>query len=157
MKVKIKKKPDKAKDILKKIESAFSKDPGVLVGLPKDSQPYPDGTPVQMVGLVHEFGSEKINMPERSFLRSTVSENKRAYLAFMKKLAKKVSRGEISGEDAMSLLGLKVVSDVKAKIVEIREPANTAGTIARKGSSNPLIDSAHMQNSITWMTKADAN
>lgn len=149
MKAKIKKSPDKAKSFVDKIDKAMGGD-GLLVGLPKNVQAYPDGTSVQLVGHVNEFGSDARGISERSFLRSTLGENKREYFVMMTGLAKKIVRGQITNEEAMQLLGLKVSSDVKQKIIDISEPPNTPATEAAKGSSNPLIDTAHMKDSITY-------
>ena len=78
-KVKIKKQPLKGIKKIEKIAKAMSGPDSVKVGLPKGSNDYPDGTSVIMVGAVQEFGSPSQNVPERSFLRSTVVEKRRAY------------------------------------------------------------------------------
>ena len=79
-KVKILSKPEKAIRELEKISIAMRKADSVMVGLPKGSNDYPDGTSVIMVGAVHEFGSPSKGIPQRSFLRSTVQEKRRSYM-----------------------------------------------------------------------------
>ena len=132
---------------MKKITNSESK---VRVGLPKNSNPYPDGTSVIMVGAVHEFGSDARNIPERSFLRSTVHQNRNEYKAFIRSLASAIIKGKLTADKALKILGLKVASDVQQKIVEIKHPPNTKVTIASKKSSNPLIDTGHLRQSITY-------
>ena len=42
---------------------------------------------------------------------------------------------------------------VQAKIVEVKTPANAISTVVNKKSSNPLIDTGHMRQSIRWEIK----
>ena len=149
-KVKIKRIPTKSIDKIKELKKLKKADYKVLVGLPVDSNPYPDGTSGILVGATHEFGSVSAGIPERSFLRSTVHENRREYLAIIRKIAIKIIEGAFTSEKALNLLGTKVAEDVKQKIVDLTSPPNTEGTIASKGSSNPLIDTGHLRQSITY-------
>lgn len=142
-KTRLKKKPINAIKALKKLSANVGKSGGVKVGFPKDSNAYPDGTSVIMVALVHEFGSPSQGIPERSYLRSTLVENKTKYKSFMKKLAKQVVSGKIDMKQALGLLGLKVEADIKDKITEISEPALTS----REG--NPLVLTGHLRRSVT--------
>lgn len=123
------------------------------MGLPANSNAYPDGTSVILVGATHEFGSESRQIPERSFLRSTIHENRRVYKLFIRALSKKLIKGEITADKALGLLGLKVSSDVKQKIVSLKSPPNAESTIKAKKSSNPLVDTAHLVQSITYEVK----
>ena len=142
-KVKIIKKP---KDAIKEIERMAKTMRGpnsVVVGLPKGANDYPDGTSVIMVGTIHEFGSDVRNIPQRSFLRSTVQEKRRKYKVMFKKLAKKIIDGTITSKQALQMIGLQVESDVKDKITDIKEPE------LKSRDGNPLIDTGHLRQSIT--------
>jgi hypothetical protein len=123
-----------------------------LVGLPKDAQNYPDGTSVLMVGATHEFGSDEANIPERSFLRSTLRENRQKYFQRMKKIAKDFAQGQ-DIKIGLNRLGAITVSDVQLKIIDIKEPPNAQATIDAKGSSNPLVDTSHLGGAITYTLK----
>lgn len=111
----------------------------------------------------NEFGTDVI--PERSFLRSTVDLHRADY---EKELADavglmidSVSKGGVfsgggraaiaQAKKALQRLGLRAVGDVQAQIVEIRDPPNAPSTIARKGSSNPLIDTGRMRQSVSFV------
>jgi len=153
-KVRIIKNPTKAIKRIEKIAKSMSGPSTVKVGLPKGSNNYPDGTSVIMVGSVHEFGSPSRGIPQRSFLRSTVTENRRAYKELFKKIAKSITDGKINTKQGLSLIGLQVEADVKQKIVDIKKPANTESTISGKGSSNPLIDTGHLRQSIIHKVEA---
>tara|TARA_R110000744_G_scaffold20470_1_gene53739 strand:- start:10382 stop:10834 length:453 start_codon:yes stop_codon:yes gene_type:complete len=142
-KVKIIKKP---KDAIKEIERMAKTMRGpnsVVVGLPKGANDYPDGTSVIMVGTIHEFGSDVRNIPQRSFLRSTVQEKRRKYKVMFKKLAKKIIDGTITSKQALQMIGLQVESDVKDKITDIKEPE------LKSREGNPLVDTGHLRQSIT--------
>ncbi len=148
-KVKTKKTPNKGIDKLSKLRKELGKNNILKVGLPKGSNAYPDGTSVIMVGFVHEFGSDVNNIPERSFLRSTLIDKKSTYKQLFKSIAKSVVDGS-KMLTAINKLGLVVQGDVQQKIVNLKNPPNTQGTVSSKGSSNPLIDTGHLRQSITF-------
>lgn len=101
-----------------------------------------------------EFGTETI--PERPFLRNTMRNNRDAYRAAMRTAAKTIIRTAARGGDArgavtlaLRKLGLKASDDVKAEITALSDPPNAPATIARKGSSNPLIEDGEMRNAVS--------
>lgn len=122
----------------------------VLVGVPGTAEEYKDGANQVLVASVNEFGSDDGRIPERSFLRSTVDEKSNDYAALLAKLVGQVVDGKITPTQALDRLGLTVERDVKRKIVEIKEPPNAASTIRMKKSSNPLVDTGQLRQSITY-------
>ena len=143
MKSKIKiKGGDEAKAKLEKLAKKFGKNKLLSVGLPQDSNPYPDGTSVIDVGIAHEFGTE--TLPERSFLRATLAENKQKYRNFMKRIPSKIIKGQSSNGTEMEKLGLAVSSDCKSRIYDGIEPKK------KSGEGVPLIDTGHLVESITY-------
>ena len=107
-----------------------------------------DGLTNVQLGTHHEFGAPNANIPQRSWLRSTFDENRKKYEKLMFDASKKsldvldplapfVIAGEIARGD--------VIKKIKAGI----DPPLKAATIARKGSSTPLIDEGILINSIT--------
>lgn len=124
-------------------------DTDILVGVPKDAQPYPeDGTSVAMVAAAHEFGNSQV--PERSFLRSTFDEQQKKYIGMASKLFKKVVDGKMTTLKIANLIGSEAQDDVIDKINSIKTPPNSAATIARKGEDNPLVDTGHLKKSIRY-------
>ena len=118
-------------------------EPGVLVGLRADTA----DADVIKYAAANEFGTKHI--PERSFLRSTVDKHQEKYLNSLEDIAGVyVDHGTAAGEDALNKLGFGAVADVQRMIVDVREPPNKPATIAAKGSSNPLIDTGRMRQSI---------
>lgn len=143
-KAKILKSPDKAIARINEISKSMNGPNVVKVGLPKNSNAYPNGTSVIMVGAVHEFGSPARNVPQRSFLRSTITENARKYKEDMKKIMKSVIDGKYDLLKGLSLLGLKVQTDVRTKITDIKEPP------LKYREGNPLVDTGHLRQSIVF-------
>jgi hypothetical protein len=124
----------------------------VKVGLPSGSGQYPDGTPVILVGIVHEFGTADGKIPERSFLRSAMRDHVREHRKLGRDLAKAVTQGRRDPKEALALLGTKAASNVAQQIIDLAFPVLKASTIARrkKKSSNPLVDTGVLNQSITY-------
>lgn len=130
--------------LLKRVRTPGTVDVGII-----DAGPHPSGDlNVASIGFAHEFGTAII--PERSFMRSTTKEKKKEIVKLQGKLLKKVQSGEMSTEKALGLVGAFVAGLMSKKIVDIKSPANSPTTIVRKGSSNPLVDTGQLKNSITW-------
>lgn len=129
------------------LRKRLKKDGNVSVGI-IDAGKHPSGDiTVAGIGHSHEFG---LGVPERSFMRTTIQEKKRQIVALQKKLLKKMIEGKMKVEVALGLIGEFVSDAISQKIVSISDPPNTPETIARKGSSNPLVDTGQMKNSITY-------
>lgn len=143
-KVKVIKKPSDAIKELEKISKNMRGPDSVKVGLPKGSNDYPDGTSVIMVGAVHEFGSPSRGIPQRSFLRSTVQEERRGYARIFKKLSIKIIKGQLTKKQALGIVGLTVQKDVQKKITDIKQPP------LKQREGNPLVDTGHLRQSITY-------
>jgi hypothetical protein len=105
----------------------------------------------------NEFGvtvetddGDQVKIPERSFLRSTMDENVERYTDLMGRQLGQVIDGEQTPKGAFKILGAAGVRDVQMKIRKGVAPANAPSTIARKGSSKPLIDTGRMRQSIDY-------
>lgn len=100
------------------------------------------------LALIHEFG---IGVPERSFLRAAFDQNQPKYIENLQKLVVAIYDGKIGIVRALGLLSQQAASDIRNFI---RDDANgltpnSPITIARKGSSKPLIDTAQLINAIS--------
>lgn len=93
------------------------------------------------VAAIHEFGAPSKNIPERSFIRSTVDENRNRYA----RLFDRVGRDAATGRQALGALfvaGEQVRADIVRKIQSgIPPPVKRGGT--------PLIDTGLLLSSIT--------
>ena len=149
-KVEIVKRPD-GKALKKKQERLnFSSKSKVKVGFPEGGGEYPDGTPVVTVAVWNEFGIETDTHTqyERPFFRLAMLDNRAKYRKMNKSFAKKILDGKITIEQALGLLGEEAVADIIDSINELSDPANEPSTIAKKGSSNPLVDTKLMGQSV---------
>ena len=122
----------------------------VKVGLPEGTGAYPDGTSVILVGAVNEFGSDDGRIPERSFLRAAFRDGKTRLDGIRAELVRAVSEGRRDPVEALELLGTEAASMVQDKILAVRQPPNAPSTVKSKGSSNPLVDTGLLRQSITW-------
>lgn len=94
------------------------------------------------LAAIHEFGSPAANIPERSFIRATLEIYRAELVAFQSKLAKAIVLQRITPAQALKMLGEWAVAKIRARITEgdgIPPPLKPR-TIARKGSSRPLVD-----------------
>ena len=99
------------------------------------------------IGGVHEFGSEDGTIPQRSFIRAGV-DNK---MGQIKNLSENVSGKIIDGmsvKTGLNLIGLEVTGIIQEYISSGNFTPNSPKTIAKKGSSKPLIDTGHLRQSI---------
>lgn len=121
---------------------------------PKEGEK-PEPYTVAQIAAVHEFGSPEHGIPERSFLRAAINENRQKYFALNRDSLRKVMAGDITMEVALGKLGAMAQGDVQLKIVRGPFQALSPLTIARKGSSKPLIDSGQMRQSVQWVLAND--
>lgn len=111
---------------------------------------YPDGTPVSAVAAWHEFGTS--NMPQRSFMRAAMKE----YEAEIKKATEKatnlVATGKEDPEKAMQIVARTIAFAMYKKLSSADSWATplAASTIARKGHSMILFDTAQLRNDLSW-------
>lgn len=137
------------KEFLKRFKR--TKGAGVTVGIhAEDNAPHEsgDGATLVEVAIYNEFGTA--NIPERPFLRTAISEEKKKVAKFISRRIGRAIEGKMPMELALSQIGIKGQSLVRNKITRLKEPPNSPATIDKKGSSNPLIDTGLMRQSIAW-------
>lgn len=119
----------------------------VDVGVMEKHDARSDAVTNTMLAMVHEFG---LGVPERSFIRDLIDENRLIYIKFIKKLAEQEVLGRIDRMTTLNLLGAKVEADMKGRVRDHIPPPNVDATVARKGSSTPLIDTGQLLSSIDY-------
>ena len=105
---------------------------------------YPDGTPVAMVAFWNEYGTR--TSPVRAFFRTTVSENKKNWVLSVQNLMKIHN----DPKQVMGLIGIHMQEQIVQSINTWSDPPNSAYTIAKKGSSKPLIETEVLVGSISF-------
>lgn len=101
------------------------------------------------LAATHEFGTKDGHIPERSFIRSSMTEHRQDYVSAQAANLRKVVRGEMPFEKSLDLLGLRAAADVQANIRRGDFKPLEQSTIDRKGSKAPLIDTGNLRQSIT--------
>ena len=86
-----------------------------------DTAVYPDGTPVAYVATIQEFGHGKI--PPRSFMRSTISEQREAWQNTLAQGARRVLADKLTVDQMLEAFGMKAAGQIKEKIASIMAPA----------------------------------
>jgi len=94
-----------------------------------ESSKYEDGTPVAYVATIQEFGDPTRSIPPRSFMRTTISEQRNNWNKLSEQLMRSVSAGKISLEQAMDMLGQQAAGDIRHMISQIQEPPLTQTTL----------------------------
>lgn len=128
------------------LQSAF-----VKAGIVGDSATAPHGDATNAeVGAAHEYGTE--NIPQRSFIGQAMRRRVKEFRALAARLLQMVIYKRATAEQALGLLGAWAVGAIKTTITRDGTFAPLApATIARKGSSKPLIDTGQLIGSITWI------
>lgn len=121
-----------------------------------------EGFDLVALAATQEFGSSDGHTPERSFMRSTFRGPPDWLVAITTKIAGPVLLGKLDIERGLGLLGAVSVAQVKETIVQKRTTGpgpqeNAPSTIARKGSSTPLVDTARLLNSVSWKVFLDGD
>lgn len=121
----------------------------VVVGWPgkAGSQQYPAGdVTVAEVAAFNEFGTA--TTPARSMIAATCDLNSEKYKQTARTIADGIATGRVDLAKGLHILGVMIKGDIQSRINDGIPPPNSASTIARKGSSKPLIDTGLMKNSI---------
>ena len=118
---------------------------GVKVGFFSTAR-YEDGTPVAAVAAWNEFGTETI--PERPFFRNALAESERSVGRILQ--AGLDTKKMVVDERLAGRVGAHVQGQIQESITALKEPPNAPETVRRKGSSNPLMDTGTLRNSVSW-------
>jgi hypothetical protein len=97
---------------------------------------YEGGATVADVASYNEFGTERI--PARPFLSGWFDANQSAIEKQLQKAGERITKGQ-DPEQALDLVAQWAAGQVQKGISAGVPPPNAASTVARKGSSKPLI------------------
>lgn len=110
--------------------------------------------------LVREKGKDKleflywltksVKIPERSFIRGGFDENQTKINAKAIRLLKQVLSFELDVTTFYELLGEYIVDVLAKHLTKLKDPPDSNITTGVKGSSNPLIDTGRLRDSITF-------
>lgn len=121
-------------------------DKEVVVGIQQGS--VNDGLQVAQYATWNEFGTSTI--PSRPFMRNYFDSSVDGLTRFTVNGIAKVLTGRSTLNQFFNAAGARMVSGVKKSINSGGWTPNAPYTIAKKGSSKPLIDTGVMLNSVTF-------
>lgn len=136
------KKPDLDK-IKKKLEKRLNAKLQLEVGF-FESAKYSDGKHVAQVAHDNEFGTSTI--PPRPFFRNAIKDKSKEWLELFRDT-------QFKTKDMLKTLGIVgtiAKDDIATSITDLSSPPNAPYTVKQKGSSNPLIDTGLMRNSVSY-------
>lgn len=102
------------------------------------------------MGLHLKDSTTHITIPERSFLRSGHDEYANEILSKCERALVQVVNGQMSIDTWLDMYGEMMATKIKTYIRDLDSPPNHPYTVDQKGSSNPLVDSGNLIESITW-------
>jgi hypothetical protein len=115
---------------------------------------YPDGTPVVLVAAVNQYGSQSMRIPARPFM----TEGATAALAgdagkVAETLLPLLNSGKITVAQILKEMGPFAEASFKGVFTGVAWTPNSDYTIEKKGSSQPLIDTALLRNTLTHVVR----
>lgn len=123
--------------------------PMLSVGIHDDAADPPEGEiNMATLGAVHEFGTDKI--PARPWLLRGFNSGRKEYEEILEEGINDTVKKGIDIRKAFHKVGVVAVGKVQLFITKLKTPPNSEITIARKGSSNPLIDTGAMRGSVNY-------
>lgn len=105
------------------------------------------------LAAIHEFGTRDGRIPERAPLRRGLERGRGRVGVALEAGAKAILGGSGSVQKALGQAGAVAAAEVKSAIRAGLEPALKPATVARKGSSTPLVDTGQLINSVTWAVR----
>lgn len=114
------------------------------------SKVYPNGANVLTVAAAAEFG---YGAHQRSFLRMPQDVKKKEISKFISDEFEKVLSEKRTAKKSLGRIGVMAVNITQEAFQTSgfgRWPENAESTVAKKGSSKPLIDKGILRNSVTW-------
>lgn len=96
------------------------------------------------VGRIHEFGAPAANIPERSFLRSTVMEKQGEINSMLAKAEDQIVMKGMNPKTAIGRVAATAATWVKQKILS-NIPPHT-----KPAGGKMLVDTGQLVNSVSW-------
>ena len=126
-----------------------------------------------MIAAVHEFGvvinvtdkmrnflhtkgihlkpsTTQITIPERSFLRAGWDENEDQVLKRLDTFLDEALTKNVRIDKVLEAMGIEAKGKIQKYAKSLSSPANSPATVASKGSSNPLVDTGNLIQSIDY-------
>lgn len=132
---------ERIQEELKKIHGST-----VKVGYPEEkAQDHEGGIDIAALATIHEYGTEHI--PARPFMSQAFDKNRTKINNLIQSEYGSILEGKSSVYDALQKIGILGVKTIQEVFRSGGFAAIKPATIARKGSSKPLIDTGQLRQS----------
>ena len=101
-------------------------------------------------GLHLKKGTTKINIPERSFIRSGADAIRKRVERFVNERIELVYSFQLTADQFLEQVGEYATGLIRNYMTNKRRPPNHPFTVQQKGSKNPLIDTGRLRSAITF-------
>lgn len=112
---------------------------------------YPDGTPVAMIGAIHNYGAPRAGIPPRPYFTNMIRKKSGEW---PKAIAGLLKATGYNTERTLELTGQAISGQLRQSIIDTNAPPLSPVTIQRKGFDKPLVETGHMLNSIDYEVNA---
>lgn len=131
---------DKIKRELSTLKNSYTK-----VGLQKGEM-HSSGQLVAQIAAQNEYGTRYI--PSRPFMRTAFSNNLNQLENRLQVSLNSIYEGRSSAAASLNSVGVWYTGKIQETITNFSSPPNAPSTIAQKGSSNVLIDTGQLRQSV---------
>ena len=101
-------------------------------------------------GLHLKPTTKEIVIPERSFLRAGFDKHHMDVISKAGETLDAFVHGEATEYQYLKMVGMLLKSKIQLYARNLEDPPNHPYTVEQKGSSNPLVDTGHMVNHISY-------
>lgn len=105
---------------------------------------------IKDLAAIHELG---LGVPKRAFVGPALKKNRVKYIKYIGKQLTPIIRRRQTMSAAWQTVGIMAVADIQEYMITAKFTPLAPSTIARKGSSKPLIDTGQMRQAITYRVK----
>ncbi len=126
---------------------------GIHAAKGQEAKEQSPGIDLITVATAHEFGTDTI--PQRSFIRGWVDENKSVIKSTIKRGERAVANGRVTQKVALNRIGLWAVGQIQTRIArgippELAEETKRRKEVNGKSGDTPLIDTGQLRSAITF-------
>jgi len=114
---------------------------------------YPDGTPVALIASLQDFGAPAAGIPPRPFFRNMIAAKSGEWAEAVRL---NLVDTNYDVDKTLARVGEGIAGQLRQSIVDTNEPPLKPATVRRKGFSKPLVDTAHMLQSVDFETSSGA-
>lgn len=151
------KKPNAFKNLLDSAMGLTKK--GVVAGFPRGRLNTPhyesstkdeQGPSIIDVAIKNNYG---IGVPQRDFMTPSSKKWMKFFSDSLDTVRRDLMENKIDPDKFLKAMGQKGSDIISQEIIALDTPPNSPATIARKKSSNPLVDTGDMARSTTWQIR----